>query len=261
MKTKHLLIISSLAASSLAIASPQAWAGTFLIDSFDVPTISPPGFPPPDSGTNPLVVNTVGQTKTSIFTTGVPTNEVIGGQRQVTITQTSSTLSGVLTSEAAVITGSGNFDGILDIQNNSRTNSRTELLYDQIGPGQQNFNVLSGADDERGIKVDYFSEGIPFNFQLLISDGMNVSSVTKMINPGGTPVENSALFTFDEILAGGAIDLSMVNYVQLIITGNQGFDLQINQIGTFEVPEPSTILGLLTVLGTGAWSLKRKNKE
>ncbi|PSF38858.1 hypothetical protein C7H19_02025 [Aphanothece hegewaldii CCALA 016] len=258
MKTKHLLIIG-LTASSLAIGSSQAIAASFLIDTFDVPISSPPGFPLPDTGTNPIFLNGPGQMATNTFTG--PTNQVIGGQREIKFTQTTSLAPG-LSSNASVFTGSGNYDGFFDLDNNSKTNSKAELTWNNMmATGQQNFNVLSGANDEKGIKIDYSSEGIAFNLQLIVFDGMNASTVTKSFNPGGVATDDSALFSFDEILMGGPVDLSMVNYVKLIITGNRGFDLSINQIGTYEIPEPSTLLGLLAVFSTGAFSLKRKTEE
>ncbi|GFE71219.1 PEP-CTERM sorting domain-containing protein [Chroococcus sp. FPU101] len=259
MKTKHLLIIG-LAASSLAMGTSQAMAGTFLIDSFDVPSSSPPGFPPSNSGANPILLNTAGQTQTSIFT-GLDKNEVIGGSRTITssITQTSP-LDAPPKSTIGVFTGSGNFDGELNIDNRVRTSSMTMLEYNDIAAmGQGNFNRLTGANNEKGIKIDYTTDGIAFNFQLMISDGLNMSTVSKSVDTDGF-AEGAAVFSFEDILAGGLVDLSMVNYVKLVITGDRGYDLAINQIGSYEVPEPSAIIGLLTVLGTGAFSLKRKAK-
>ena len=246
------------------MGTDPAKAANFLIDSFDVPNTSPPGFPPSSSGANPILLNTAGQTETSIFT-GLDQNEVIGGSRRITssITQTSP-LDAPPKATIGVFTGSGNFDGELNIDNRVRTSSQTVLEYlDLTATGQGNFNMLSGANNERGIKIDYTTDGIAFNFQLMLSDGTNMSTVSQNIDTDGF-AEGSALFSFEDILAGGGgLDNSFfnnINYVKLVITGDRGYDLAINQIGSYEVPEPSVILGLLTVLGTGAFSLKRKTK-
>lgn len=265
MKTKHLVIAASLTVSSLAIGSTQALAGTFLIDSFDVPSYPPPdpGFPPSNTGTNPILLSSPGQTKSSIFS-GLDKNEVIGGSRQITSTVTqTSPLDPPFKSEIGVFTGSGNFDGQLNIANRVRTSSQTTLEYNDIGMmGQGNFDGrLSGANNKRGIFIDQVSDGIPFSYTLMLSDGLNMSSVTKSFDFDGNAETTRVLFSFDDILAGGLIDLSMINYVKLVINGNLGYDLAINQIGTYEVPEPSALLGLLAVLGTGALSIKRKSKE
>lgn len=239
------------------MGSSQAIAAAFLIDSFDVPTSSPPGFPSPTTGTNPIDLNSPGQMGTNIFT-GLDATQVIGGSREVNFTQTFSQTPG-LRSSAGVFTGSGNFDGFFDIDNNSRTNSSAELAWNDVGAmGQGNFNVLTGANDQKGINIDFFTDGIPFEFTLMISDGMNTSTVSKSFNFMGVNTQSQAQFSFAEIIANGSVDLGMVNYVKLVVEGNLGYGLSINQIASYEVPEPSALLGLLAVFGTGAFSLKRK---
>lgn len=242
------------------MSSSQALAAAFLIDSFNVPSSVPPGFPPSTTGSNPIYLNGPGQSGTNSFT-GLDKTQVIGGSREINFTQTTSLAPG-LQSSASVYTGSGSFDGFFNVSNANRTNSVAELSWNDIGAmGQGNFNVLTGANDEKGIEFDFFTDGIPFKFTLIVSDGTNMSMVSDNYDYMGVQTEGKTQFSFEQILAGGPVDLSNVNYVKLIVEGNLGYDLDINQIGTYEVPEPSTLLGLLAVLGTGAFSLKRKTKE
>lgn len=240
------------------MSTSQAQAAAFLIDNFNIPTTPP--------ANTPLIFNTVGQTATQNFT-GLDKNQVIGGSRQLTYTLTNSGDPSPR-SEAEVITGTGGFDGFLNIENRVRTTSKAELMYSDLNTmGQGNFNMLSGANNKKGIVIDQVSDGIPFTYTLIVSDGgMNMSSVTKSFDFEGDETKTQALFSFDEILGGCGMMgcdglLSNVNFVKLIVEGNSGYDLAINQIGTYEVPEPSSILGLLAVFGVGAFSIKRSTKE
>jgi hypothetical protein len=266
MKTKHLLI-TSLTAISLATGSSSALAAGFVIDTFDLP--SNPNFPPPGSppGFPPFVFFSGGQAGTQVFS-GLPLNETIGGVRNFEYRLDAPNAGAAPLSIGRLVTGSGNFDGYLDISNNNQAASTTELMYSDLnaaGIDQGNFNTLQGNNSKKGIVIEQISDGIPFRYTLEIGDGMgNVSSFEKEFDfDGDLTTTTKAQFTFQEILDNGpaGFDLSDVNYVKLIVNGNIGYDLSISQIGTFEVPEPSTLLGLLAVLGTGAFSIKRIKKE
>jgi hypothetical protein len=250
MKAKHLLIVG-LTASSLAIGSAPALAASFLIDDFDIP-VDPPA-------NTPLSFNMVGQTGSQSYS-GLDINRVVGGNRTVDYTLTG--FSGITRprSEAELVTGSGNFDGAFEIRNNPGTTSRSEILWDNLqATGQSNFLQLVGEDDQIAIELTQLSDGIPFRYTLMFSDGMNMYSTTQEFDFEGEEELTKSLFVIKDITAGGSIDLSMVNYVKLVIEGNPGFDLAVTQIRAFEVPEPSMILGLLALFGTGFVSLKRQH--
>lgn len=259
MKTKHLLIIG-LTASSLAMGSSQALAAGFVIDSFDLPSSSPDGTSPP--GYPPIIFFNGGQSQTQMFT-GLPSNETIGGTRNFEYRLDAEDAGVAPISIGRLVTGTGNFDGYLDISNNNQAASTTELLYQDLN--------ASGMDQldfsDKGISITQISDGIPFSYTLLISDGMNNSStVTKSFDFDGNLTTTQATFSANEILAGcgpmGCDDLlNNVNYIKLIVEGNTGYDLSITELATFDIPEPSAILGLLAVLGTGAFSIKRNTKE
>lgn len=255
MKTKHLLI-TALTATGLAMGSSQALAASFLIDNFDIP-LTPPA-------NTPLDLRAIGQTGTQFYT-GLDPNQVIGGNRTLQYTLTDANLAPGNPrprAEAEIQTGGGNFDGLLNIENSLNTTSVAEIEWTNIfAQGQGNFNTLQGDDNQRGIAIDTTSDGIPFYYTLIISDGMNMSTVTKNFDFDGDNTQTKVLFSYADILGSSmntGLDLSMVNYVKLVIGGNLGYDVAITQIGSFEVPEPSTVLGLLAVLGTGAFSIKRK---
>lgn len=208
---------------------------------------------------------------------GLPPAQVIGGSRDLEMfsvqNQQNLTTSGSSRVFPTSTSGSGGFWQV-GSANGSRVSAT--MIWDNIDPSAAATASNSGKFEDRlsrgalAFKTRTVNPGSTnplfqniFTFTIKDSDGTSVSLAKK-----GVHSNEFVFFSFEEFEAAAALanldlDLNAVKYVDLnIVTGGgNSSTVQVDFVQGFEIPEPSLVLGCLTVLGAGFLSLRGRQTK
>ena len=182
--------------------------------------------------------------------------DVIGGARHIKVDATSGS-DQVLwevndSNNTMKLTTGTNTDPLATIVwNGSSTINFNNLLAD----ANLGLDLESGGDNAIGIKVQ--SADVASEFKLVISDGINTSSLSKSISSGAQDV----YFDYESYTTSG-VNINSVQYIALNISSTEDLDLELDFIQTAQIPfEFSPSLGILVVLGYGGIQLIRNQHK
>ena len=263
------LWIGLLGSAALMLAGAGSASAQVVIDDFSVETdqagnASNDGDPGNEvlfaNGSNPSVES---------FDQG-PSTSIIGGERDVILSQSGSVDDNIGAEFAIVNVGGFGSVGSLDVD--SGVSANMELQYDGVD-GSSNFDPDGLVN--MGVGVDLASEGNSFVFVVVFSDQVGAQVDITVTSPGGgiSTFSQTLMFTVGDtgtLPAGfpvpapfaafsGNADFSNVGGIRIELTGAVALDLQIDEIAV--VPEPGT-LGLF---GTGllamGWFARRHHRR
>jgi hypothetical protein len=284
MISKHLIRGTGLAIGASLLSVGQALAVGFTIDSFNNQFTDPFTNSQVSSGANKVLLRTGRNFPTSATNParitdpfGLPASQVIGGSRDLEMFSIQNlqnlTTSGQSRVFATTPTGSGGFWQVSS-SNGSRVSSK--MIWDNIDPFAPPTASNSGKFEERlkrgalAFKTTSVVSGSvnplfqnKFTFTIKDSDGTSVS-----LSKTGIHSNEFVFFSFEDFEAAAALanldlNLNAVNYVDLNIEtgGGNSSTVRVDFVQGYEIPEPSLVLGCLTILGTGFLSLKGRRDE
>lgn len=240
-------LISTMVIGTFFASTAGVQAGSLVIDDFSQLNVNPQQI---------LNAGTAG-TILQDLDTGLNTDNVIGGSRLLTLESVFNGVPGTLRSNLNVFTITTPPVSRLSWSNDTFVQSLATVDWDANGAG---LNAdLTGFDS---IDLEVISIDLDAVVTWTLTDNNGITGTASATNLSPNTIVDFSFatdFTFDP-----GFNFNEVDKVSLILDSNEvdavdaSFDLV--SFGMPEVPEPSTVLGILgiTVLGR---SLKRKNKD
>jgi len=248
---KFLLLPGVILASSV-FATQEVKASTLVIDNFNTTPVQTTLFSsivPPDNSVPP---------ETLSGGNSFPPGDVIGGFREFEHFLFQNDGGNVLPANSTI----GGVNANLLLQNAPDANSTLTLTYDanDLGLG---LDLLTAGFDEFSIEI--VDVDLPANLEILLEDSLgNVSTVSEIVDP--SDIGESILLPFINLEPTDvtAADLSDIDSISLIISSDDpALDLVIDNFtvegGDAAVPEPTTVLGLVTLAGFFLTSKRKKS--
>lgn len=215
---KKLLVLSTLTLGTLALTSGSANAGLLVIDDFD----------------NGLTNETITAPAPQTYTNTVTAAGILSGSRGIVFQKTAGTDPDGADKATLFIDGSPDS---LQIGNTTNSNSTVQINY---GPaGVLNKPLVSPGSFVFPIKSN---DAVPSFLELSV----NGSSFVKLPIPSIPPALPGTTVSFPSNLFG---DPTTLTSLSIKVSGDAGYDVEIDQIGYEYVPEPMTILGTVFALG------------
>ncbi|MGH2412645.1 MAG: PEP-CTERM sorting domain-containing protein [Microcystaceae cyanobacterium] len=257
------LLVPGLTIGALMLGIPQVQAATITlnttIDDFSVATPNPTKLSLTGKSSK-AVKNKKPKTYTNIAPPiKKPPNiaksaAILGGEREFRFQRTyadAKSRSGRATIDPNTPGTTTGMLGTLTIDNGTGFNSKTSLLWNGIRNAGLNANLSDR--DFLAVEVEAIDLNVNLAFTLLDNDSTATVSKNNLL-PG------KAIFSFSEFTG---IDFSQIKSIQLDITGPLAFDAEINflsaqRIVVSNIPEPSTLVGILLVGGLGTLTRKKK---
>jgi hypothetical protein len=280
MISKHLIRGTGLAIGASLLSVGQSLAVNFTIDSFNNQFTDPFTNSQVNTGANRFVLRTGSSFPTSatnpariIDPSGLPPNQVIGSSRELQMFSITPNTGGRSQIFPTTDRGTGGFWQVSS-SNDSRVSAK--MIWDKIDPFAPATASNSGKFEERlkrgalAFKTRSVNPGSTnllfqnkFTFTIRDSDGTSVS-----LSKTGVIANEFVFFSFEDFEAAAALanldlNLNAVKYVDLNIEtgGGNSSTVQVDFVQGYEIPEPSLVLGCLTVLGAGFLSLKGKQTK
>ena len=238
-------LIATMAIGTFFASTAGVQAGSLVIDDFSQVNVNP----------QQILNDGMAGTILQDLDTGLNTDNVIGGSRLLTVESVSNGNPGTLRSNLNVFTTPT--QSLLSWSNDTFVQSIAIVDWDADGDG---LNAdLTGFDS---IDLEVISIDLDAVVTWTLTDNNGNTGTASATNLSSNTIVDFSFatdFTFDP-----GFNFNEVDKVSLILDSNEvdavdaSFDLV--SFGMPEVPEPSTVLGILgiTVLGR---SLKRKNKD
>jgi hypothetical protein len=281
---KHLLLTTSVAATTLLVSAGQVLAGAFFIDTFN----QTPAGPSPDSGALfpsrpnqdiflggvvPGTPSTLPPTGPDPYLrTGINNDLTIGGTRLLDHELLANPGNPNRASRARILS-----NGVLSVGNiTTNIDSRTTVRYDANDPlmglaktGQNKFlDRLERTADTGAFQLNFSNVGPnpTFSVDATIRVVTGTTGMMEMAQVTATGLKAGptapTLFNFSDFLAmNSMLDFNDVKYIELVLDGPPGFTFELDSFRVFEIPEPSAILGSFLALGLGLGLNKQRQED
>ena len=249
------LLLSGAIFTSSVFGTQEVKASTLVLDNFDTTPTQSTFFT--NTGVPFGVPDTSVPPQTQGDSDSFDSDDVIGGFREFEHFLFDN--SGGNVTPAGSTIGGDTEAGTLLIFNAPEANSTFTLIYDADTAGL-GLDLLSGGFDT--FSLELISTDLPVNFEISVTDSLgNISSVSEAVDLADSGEDILLPFVNLEPTDLAAADLSDIQSISLVITGEEAFDLVIDNF-TVEgavVPEPTTVLGLLTLAGFFVTSKRKKS--
>jgi hypothetical protein len=270
---KHVITGTGLAIGATLLSVGQAFAGDFIIDSFDVQFTPPFTNSQVQSGREKITLRTGTDFPTSASSparitdpSGLPFDQVIGGSRDLN-------MYGIQNTNALPTSGTSRIHNrevdFWQVRGWGGSRVSSSMIWDNIDPlapasasnsGRFKERLNTGALAFKTLDVISGSTDPLFQsiFTLTVRDSSGNSASVSRTDVGS----NQFVFIrFTEFEAAAAsLNLNAINYVELNVkTGGGNIStVQVDFVQGFEIPEPSLALGSVIVFGLGFLSTKRR---
>jgi hypothetical protein len=253
------ILTTGLALGTLFFSAGQAQAGSLVIDTFNTRFHSVE-----------VEVPLQGQVDFSLLkdsdTNTDSSSSIVGGYRNLFIEMTSATTRGS-EAKAAVAEELAVANGLLTIDNGSGVASNTIVTWDSKGAGL-GIDLLANGENTDAFDLDIDSIDLDANLTFTVMGNNGETATLTKKNDKTATLPQSAMFTVgnnlfsykDFIISNGSYTdvFSSVKSIALKVSGSGSLDAtfdSINAVNTGStpvVPEPTSVLSLLSIIAFGA---------
>lgn len=276
---KQALTGTGLALGATLLSAGQVFAAEFFLDTFNVQFTDPYVNSQVTSGTN----RTILRTGTSFSTSStfpatinsspntLPADQVIGGERDLNMYSVQNA-NNLATSGTSRVIPTSSIGGFWQVTSSNASRVSSSMMWDNIDPlapatasnsGKFLDRLTIGAIGFKTLDVITGSTNPLFQpvFTVTIRDNLGNSASVSRTGIG------SNQFTFirftDFQAVNNLLNLNAVSYVELNVTtgGGNSSTVRVDFVQGYEIPEPSLVLGLGTVIGIVVLSTRGTGKR